>query len=58
MSVEAALIGRTDAEYLMQAVEELPAFGRRVVAIQLQETGTDVGDDGSEDFRLGTALVA
>lgn len=58
MSVEAALIRWTDAEYLMQSVEELPAFGRRVVAIQLQETGTDVGDDGSEDFRLGTTFVA
>jgi hypothetical protein len=58
MSVEAALIGGTDAEHLVQSVEELPAFGRRVVAIQLQETGPDMGDDGSEDLRLGTALVA
>ena len=58
MSVETALIGGSDAEHLMQTVEELPAFGRRVVAIQLQETGPDMGDDGSEDFRLNTALVA
>ncbi len=58
MSVEAALIGGTDAEHLVQAAEELPAFGQWVVAIQLQETGSDVGDDGSEDLRLGTALVA